>query len=192
MPYVGSAADRLQEIVAAKQRDRAAKSLDVIATPAAGARIDQHVGMTAAQLVPVREVVHDVTDLGDALAVGLVVGSPGIERIHVEVLAVQIDALAVDEPIDMAGQPFEHRWLAQLEQSAAGAAVDPFGMRVAQPRVGGHSLRLEPDDGLDASRVGVVADGPQTIRKAFVFHLPRVRRAASRACSSNQPASIHQ
>ncbi len=55
-------ADGFVGVVAPPQRHGAAHRLKVVAPPAAGARVDEHVRMPAAQFVPVGEVARDVPD----------------------------------------------------------------------------------------------------------------------------------
>lgn len=49
--------------------------------------------MTPAQFIPVGEITRDVFDLGDALPIRCVLAAPMTERVHVEILAIEIDAL---------------------------------------------------------------------------------------------------
>jgi hypothetical protein len=57
--------------------------------------------MALAELVPVAEQAFDVADLGDALAIGGVVRSPVRQGIDVEIGALKIDALGVDQGFGM-------------------------------------------------------------------------------------------
>ena len=66
---VALVADRLHDVIASQQRHGAAQRFQVVPPSAAGAGIDEHVGMMLDQLVPIGEVAGDVLDFGDALAV---------------------------------------------------------------------------------------------------------------------------
>ena len=82
--------------------------------------------MAATQFIPIGQVAGDMVVLCDALAVLGVVLLPEAQRVDVEVLAVQVDALLGDEPIDVLGQPLADFGVAQVEQAAALAAQNPF------------------------------------------------------------------
>ncbi len=182
-------AHRLHDVIAAQERHRAAHGFQVVAAPARGARVDQHPGMAAAQLVPVRQVAADVVVLGDPLAVLGVVLPPQVQRVDVEVLAVEVDALRGDELVDVVGQPLAGLGVAEVEQAAVGAAEDPLGVVFGQPRAAVDALRLEPHDRPDALGAGMVRDLPQASGEAVGVHLPCAGLAP--APIAPVPAGIH-
>jgi len=98
-------ADSGLQVVAAQQRHSASQGLQVVAPSAAGAAVDQHLGMTAAQLVPVGKVAYHVLELGHALPVGRVGGAPPGEGVDIEVLTIQTDALLDEQLVNVIDQP---------------------------------------------------------------------------------------
>jgi len=131
--------------------------------------------MTLAQLIPISEVPSQVLDFGDALAVRGIGAAPRVERVEIEVLAVQVDSLGVNQPVNVRGEPIPGVRVAKVQQPAVGAADHPFRMLLGQPRAGMHSLRLEPDNGPEVLRVGIIAHFAQAVRKAPGIHFPRAR-----------------
>ena len=61
--------------------------------------------MPPPQLVPVGQVAADVLVLRDALAVFGVGRAPEAQRVDVEVLAIEVDALLGQELVDVFGEP---------------------------------------------------------------------------------------
>ena len=147
--------------------------------------------MMPEQFVPIGEVAGDVLDLGDALAVRGVVGAPEAERVHVEVLAVEVDALLVDQLVDVLGEPFPGLRIAEVQQSAVLAAENPFGMVLGQPGAGRDPLRLEPDDDLHALGMGVVADSRKPLgkRRVSTSHVPVFGQPSGRRDTSRRPST---
>ena len=149
---------------------------------------DDQVRVPLTQGVPIGEVVLHVQVLGQALAVGRVVLPPERQRVHVEVLAVEADALFAQHAVGVVGEPMECLGFPQVQERAA---QEPLGMVLGQPRLAGDPLRLEPDEGFYAFGVGMVADRPQAPGKTLQGPAPRCRSSASPP-QGYQPASIHQ
>ena len=80
-------------VVGRMQRHGAAHGLQVVAPAARGATVDDQLRVPLPQGVPIGQIALDVQVLGHALAVGRVVAPPEVERVHVEILAVEVDAL---------------------------------------------------------------------------------------------------
>ena len=83
----------LKRVVAPPQRHGSTQGLQIVATAARGTRVDQHVGMPAAEFIPVRQVTRDVVILRDPLPVRRVIGAPVRQWVDVEVLSIQVDTL---------------------------------------------------------------------------------------------------
>ena len=58
---------------------------------------------------------------------------PRVERVHVEVLAVEVDALRGNQLADVVGQPFASLGIAKVKQAALLPAEDPFRVLFGQP-----------------------------------------------------------
>ena len=86
-------ADRLKGVIAPPKGHGAAHGLQIVAAATAGAGIDEHVRMPSPQFVPVGQVATHVLVLGDALTVFGIGRVPESQRVHVEVLAIEVDAL---------------------------------------------------------------------------------------------------
>ena len=97
---------------------------------------------------------------------------------------------SVSRSVHMVGEPLPGVVVAEIEQAALVAAENPFRMVLRQPRAGGHPLRLEPDEDLDALAVGVIGDGPQPAREPRGVHLPRAD-AGPAAAMVHVPAGVH-
>ena len=78
--------------------------------------------MTPAQFVPESEVTLDVQVFGHAPAVGGFVGPPIQNRLDVEVLPIEVNALLRDHPVHMFGEPLPRLVIAEVQQAALGAA----------------------------------------------------------------------
>ncbi len=98
--------------------------------------------------------------------------SPIWQRVDVEILAVQIDSLFLDELIDVFGEPLAGLRIAEVQESAASSAEDPFGVVLRQPGIGVNAFRLEPYDRFDALGMGVIADRPQPARESLRIDFP--------------------
>ena len=92
-------------VVGRMQGDRPAHRLEVVAPSSRSTTVDDQIGLPLAKRVPVSQVALHVEVLGDALAVGRIVLAPERERIHVEVLAIEIDALFAEHAIHVIGEP---------------------------------------------------------------------------------------
>ena len=112
-------ADRLVGVVAPPERHGAAERLQVIPPAAGGTGVNQHLWVAAAKLVPVGQITGDVLDLRDPLAVRRVGRAPKSQRVHVEVLAVDIDAFLGQELVDVLGQPLPCGRIAEVQQTNA-------------------------------------------------------------------------
>jgi hypothetical protein len=176
-------------VIAPPEGHGAAHRLDVVAAAAAGAGVDEHVGVPPPQFVPVRKVAGDVLILGDALAVGRVVGAPVAQGVRVEVLAIEVDALLGDQAVDVLDEPLPCLRVAEVQDAALLAAQDPFGVLLGQPRAFGHALGLEPDENLDALRVRVIADRLEALGEPLRVQLPRADLRPSLLL--DVPAGVH-
>jgi len=163
-----------EDVVAAPQRDGAAKRLEIVAAAAAGTGVYAQSGPAPQEFVPEGKITRDVPDLGDALTVGGVRVAPMGQRIHVEILPVEIDALAGQKGIGMVHKPPPRVGVAEIEEFLSAVfAEQPLRMGVVEPRAGSHPFGLEPQDGLEAPRVRVIRDGPQSPGEAVRVDLPR-------------------
>ena len=89
--------------------------------------------MPAEDLVPEGQVALHVPHLGEALAVGGIGGSPASERLHIEILAIDVDTLARDQPVDRFHDPLPRLGMPQVKQPSPAALQDPLGMLHGQP-----------------------------------------------------------
>ena len=170
----GRAAGRevADRVVAAQQRHGTAESLQIIAPAAAGAGVNIHRGVAAEQFIPESQIARDVFDLGDALAIRTVVGAPAGQRVEVEVLAIDINALAGQQTVNPREGPLPCVGIAQVQEPAAFAAQDPLGVLLGEPGTGGDARGLKPDIELEALGVTMVRHLPQPMRKPRRIHLP--------------------
>ena len=58
-----------------------------------------------------------MADFGDTLAVFRVVSAPEVQRVDVEILPVEVDALFSEELVNMVGQPLPRRRITQVQQA---------------------------------------------------------------------------
>ncbi len=112
-------------IIGLMQRYRQAHGFQVVPPPARGTGVDEHIREAPAQLAPEAQVAFDIADLGDTLPVRRVVLPPAVQRIDVEILPVEIDALFAQDAADMLEQPVKSLRIAEIEQTGAGQ--QPFG-----------------------------------------------------------------
>ena len=145
-----------------------------------------------AQFVPVAEVSLDVKVLGDPLPVGPVVCTPIRQRIDVEILAVEIDALRLDEAVEVRDGPALDFRIAEVQQAATRSAQDPLGVFCRQPRARSHALGLVPEDKSHPSCVDVIGDAPNAAGKARFGSGSQVPVFVQLPSQGYQPASIHQ
>ena len=75
------------------------------------------------------------------LAIGRIVGPPMLERIHIEILTIEIDPLFRECFVDMVGQPPERFRVAKIQQNPS---KQPLRMVVGEPRLRSNPFRLEP------------------------------------------------
>jgi len=116
--------------------------------------------MPTQQFIPVGQIPRDMLVLCNALAVVRVVAPPVGQRVYIEILSIEIDALARDQLVHMVYQPLPGRGVAQVEQSPTTAPQHPLRMRCGQPGAGSHAFRFKPDDGLDALEPGTPPQDP--------------------------------
>ncbi len=103
---------------------------------------------------------------------GALAPAPICRRVDVEILAVKIDTLFLDELIDVLGEPLAGLRIAEIQESATSSTEDPFGVILRKPGIGVNAFRLEPDDRFDALGVGVIADRPQPARESLRIYFP--------------------
>ena len=131
--------------------------------------------MAAAQFIPIGQIAADVLVLGDPLTVLCIVGPPGAERVDVEILPVQIDALLGDELIHAVDDPVPGFGIAEVHHAPFRPAEDPLRAVEGQPGAGRRPLGLEPDNQLYLARVEIIADRPEAPGKTCGIGLPRAR-----------------
>ena len=112
-------------------------------------------------------------NFGNALAVRGVVVPPVIQGWEVEVLAVDVNAFVLHEFQDVAGHPVLRRGNAVVKEFLSTvAAQEPRFPVLVQPRSRRDSLGLEPQEGIHASGVGMVGNGPQAVGEPLAVDLP--------------------
>ena len=174
--------------VAPQERHGAAERFQIVAPPAGSATVDEQAGMPVPQLVPERQVALDVADLGNSLPVHRIAFSPDPERIEIEILTVQVNALLGEELIDVVGEPLAGLGVAEVQQPVAALAQEPFGMLFKQPRALVDPLRLEPEYGLHVLGVGVVGDLADALGEPLWIGLPG---AGFPPIAAGVPSGIH-
>jgi len=166
--------DGVPEVIAPREDQRAAQRLEVDPPPAARAVVDQQPRMLAPQRVPQVVKAGHVADFAHALPVNGLVVAPVPERIHVEVVPVDVDPHVPDHPAQLAFQPGKGRGMAKVQQVKAvrdlvaepGRHVrrgleEPLRVLPVKPRVAHHPLRLDPQQEPQPGGVGCVGDGLQ-------------------------------
>jgi hypothetical protein len=143
-------------IITAQQRHRAAERLEIVAAAARGATVDEQAGMSPAQFIPKSQVSLDVPVLGESLAVGRIIGAPELERVHIEILAVEIDSLLADKAVHVIGKPLVGRGISQVEQLAT---QEPLGVMRREPSSPLDSLGFEPHNEFHIPGMDIIADG---------------------------------
>ena len=96
-----------------------------------------------------------MADLGDSLPVGRIVAPPIVQRVHVEILPIQVDALPGEQRIDMLDEPTPGCRDAEIQESTLFAAKDPLGMVFREPGCRRDAFGLEPDDQFHSFGVNV-------------------------------------
>jgi len=122
--------------------------------------------MPPPQLVPEGQISHHVVNLGDALPVRGVVLAPEPERLDVEVLPVDVDAVVGEELVDVIDQPIPGVAVPQVQEAARPASEYPLRVRVGQPRSCRDPLRFEPDQDLRMPAMRDATDGREAVRKS--------------------------
>ena len=157
-----------------------------------GLGVDDDVGESLYDFVPVGENAGAVALLGHAQSAGFfgILMEPVVQRVDVEVLAVEVDALGLDEVADMLGHPLSGFLVGEVEdvavvrvaEVALKVALDnPLGMVVVEPSALENSLGLEPCNDFHAFLVGVVADFPQTVGESGGVVFP---------CADSRPVAV--
>ena len=75
--------------------------------------------MPAPELVPKCEIPLDMEVFGHSLAVGGIGGAPVVQRVHVEVLSIVIDALLVEHVVNVLDEPAPSLDIAQVQKVPA-------------------------------------------------------------------------
>ena len=113
-------------------------------------------------------------NFGNAFAVRGVVVSPVIQRWEVEVLAVDVDAFVLHELQDVARHPMLRLGNAVVKELLLTvAAQQPLLLVLVKPCPRRDALGLEPQEGIDASGVGMVGNGSQAVGEPRAVDLPR-------------------
>lgn len=157
-----------------QQRHRSAQGLGIVSAPAAGARVQPQPGIARQQVVPVLEVALDVQVLVHALAIRALVEAPVVQRFEVEILAIDLDPVVLDQPAHVIGQPLAAGRDAQVEQPVLGALDPQQPLRALhiEPRAGAHPLGLKPDQQIGALSRRVIGDGLEPVGEALGIGLP--------------------
>ena len=93
-------AQRFITIVALQQGNGSPKYLQIIASATARARVDFQVGESFAKVVPELQQPCDVVVFSNTLPVGTIERSPVGERVEIEILPVEVDAVFLDPVAD--------------------------------------------------------------------------------------------
>ncbi len=121
--------------------------------------------MLGDQFIPHGVVAFNITNFADALAVGRIVAPPEIERVDVEIVAIDVHAELGDALREQIGQPSPRGRVAKVIEPAFFAAQHEFGMLAGDLRVLGHAFRFEPHNVLHAQLMTNVANRLQTAGK---------------------------
>ena len=161
--------------IAAQQRHCPSQCFQIVAPSAAGARVDPQPGISAEQFVPVGQVAGGVPVFGNALPVRAVGAAPVTERVDVEILPVDVHALALNQAVDAIDNPLPGVAVAEVHQAAAAAAENPLGMVFGEPRARPGPLGLEPQHKSHPVDMGEVGNLANSLRKPFLVDFPRSR-----------------
>ena len=163
----------------------AGNRLQVEPPPAAGAIVDEQVGVTFSQLVPIGVQSLDVADLADPLPVGRIGRAPVFLGIEIKILAVHRDPLSIDHFRNIVCQPAAGVGIAEVEQIGSGRideqgvvrgdvrqANQPFGMLPRQSGILVDPLGLEPEAEAHAQFFCGIGHGAQPVGKIFAVDDP--------------------
>ena len=101
-------ADGFVGIIVAPEWNGATEGLRVVTSAAGGTGVDEYIRMAMDEFIPIGQQVGYISNLGDALSVWCVISSPVAQRVHVEVLPIEVDPLLGDEFVDVIGEPIEN------------------------------------------------------------------------------------
>ncbi|KXK30556.1 MAG: hypothetical protein UZ16_OP3001003093 [Candidatus Hinthialibacteria bacterium OLB16] len=189
---VALVSNRLHDVITAQKWNCTPQCFKIVATPPAGTGVDQHVRVPFPQLIPVSKIPLHMEVFCNPLAVSAVVITPIAERIHIEILPVQVDPLLINQLVDMVSQPLAGFGVPQVEQLLVAIFPEqPFRMLLIQPGAGSDSFRFEPDQAFQPFFMDMVGNGPQPPGNRAVS-TSQVPVLGQPVLLIYQPASIHQ
>ena len=123
--------------------------------------------MALQQLVPEGVEALDVADLGEALAVRRVHGTPELQWADVEVLPVPVQAVVGDQSRDQLGNPAPRRGMAEVQDQVFAVLArlsrlplqEPLGVFAGDGSALQGTLRFHPEEELHPGGMGLVAEG---------------------------------
>ena len=119
-----------------------------------------------------RQVSRSIRRPPLALAVRGVGAAPRIQRIHVEVVAIDAEAELVDALREQRGQPAAGGRIAQFEEPALRAAEDELRVFARHLGAGGDPLGLEPHHELEPEPAAGLADRLEAVGEGLGFAEP--------------------
>src|SRR6266481_1216303 len=131
--------------------------------------VEAKVWITPHQFIQIREIAHDMINLGDALPVGCVFCAPKPYRPDVHVLAIDIDPFLLNQLVEVFHRPLPGVVVAKIQEFVRSvSSQQPFRMMRVEPRFRRCALRLKPNYALDALRMREISDCSKAARKSLL------------------------
>ena len=161
------------------QGHRATHGLGVVSSAARGAGIDPQPGIALKKRVPITVVALDVQVFKDTVAPGLAVLLPVRNGREIEVLTVNINAVFLDQSVNLVDQPVAGHGICQIEQrivlqESVFTLIEQqkLGMLAPKGGVAVYALGLKPQKQLHAVLMQMVGNGFQTVGVVLAVDMP--------------------
>lgn len=156
--------------------DAAHDHFEIDTTATGGAIVGEQFRAGGANGVDHLVEVFDIPDFGDALAIGWIIGAPEAERIHIEIIAVLVDAGGIHLGDDEMGKPFGGGGIAEVKEAAVDLGLaggkDKLGMFAGDFGIGSNAFGFVPHEKAQAELVTGVADGFKAAGKLLGLNRP--------------------